>query len=129
MSMRVVCCGLMLFASGMVPSVLAAQHTWRSATEAELTQALPARAPVDRGVGPEQGELRQPALLVKCKAPEIKLTPAVLQQAQRYWQRIPARFIVITNGIEHACWATGPPPARWDRWPTWAEAVGEALPK
>jgi Type I restriction enzyme R protein N terminus (HSDR_N) len=68
---------------------------------------------------------RQPALLIECKAPEIKLTPAVLQQAQRYWQRIPARFIVITNGIQHACWEVGPPPVLWDRWPSWTEVIAD----
>ena len=75
MSMRAVCCGLMLLAGGMVPSVLAAQHTWRSATEAELTQALPARAPVEKerietemrtasGIVDEQGRVTAGVVLI-----------------------------------------------------------------
>ena len=70
---------------------------------------------------------RLPALLVECKRPTVKLTKAVLQQAQRYWQRVPARFIVITNGIAHACWQVGPSPKMWDRWPTWAEVVEDSV--
>lgn len=68
----------------------------------------------------------QPALLVECKAPDVKLTPAALRQSLRYWQQVPARFVVITNGIAHAVWQMGPPVVAWDRWPEWAE-VGAAV--
>jgi hypothetical protein len=57
-----------------VPGLLA-QHTWRSATEAELAQALPARAPVERerietemrtasGIVDEQGHVTAGVVLI-----------------------------------------------------------------
>ena len=87
---------------------------------------------IERGTGArgQRTDLRaynpatgQPALLVECKAPHIRLTPAVLQQAQRYWQRVPAAFIIITNGITHACWQVGPPVQMWERFPAWEELL------
>jgi len=40
----------------------------------------------------------QPWLLVECKAPQVVLSEAVLQQALRYNISIPVSNIVITNG-------------------------------
>ncbi len=65
----------------------------------------------------------QPALLIECKAPTVRLTPAVLAQAQRYWLRVPARFVVLTNGIQHHCWRVGPPVEVWNRWPHWDDVT------
>lgn len=87
---------------------------------------------IERGTGQhgQRTDLRAyapdgtPAVLIECKAPTVKLTPAVLAQAQRYWLRIPARFVILTNGIQHPCWQVGPPVQAWDRWPTWSEASG-----
>lgn len=70
-----------------------------------------------RAYGPDG----QPRLLIECKAPAVKITATVLAQAQRYWQRVPARFVVLTNGVEHYCWEVGPPPKRWERYPSWEE--------
>src|SRR5215217_2599749 len=40
----------------------------------------------------------QPWMLVECKAPQVVLNEAVLQQVLRYNISIPVPFIVITNG-------------------------------
>ena len=66
---------MILLASSALPSEIMAQHTWRSASEAELTQALPARAPVERerietemrtasGVIDEQGRVTAGVVLI-----------------------------------------------------------------
>ena len=58
-----------------VPALVAQQHTWRSATEAELAQALPSRAPVERerietemrtasGIVDEQGHVTAGVVLI-----------------------------------------------------------------
>jgi type I site-specific restriction endonuclease len=44
-----------------------------------------------------------PALLVECKAPEVKLTPAVFDQAARYNLQLKVPFLLITNGMIHFC--------------------------
>lgn len=49
----------------------------------------------------------QPWLMVECKAPEIKLTESVLQQALRYNISVPVKYIVITNGNETMGWEKG----------------------
>ncbi|WP_419804008.1 hypothetical protein [Terriglobus sp.] len=76
MSMRRMCGGLVLFVSGaLTPLLVAQQHTWRSATEAELSQALPARAPVEKerietemrtasGIVDEQGKVIAGVVLI-----------------------------------------------------------------
>ncbi len=47
------------------------------------------------------GNNGKPLILVECKAPEIKLTQAVFDQAARYNYQIKAPFILITNGLDH----------------------------
>jgi hypothetical protein len=42
-----------------------------------------------------------PFILVECKAPHIKITDATLQQAGIYQKELKARFVFITNGIQH----------------------------
>lgn len=46
----------------------------------------------------------QPWLLVECKAPDVLLSDAVLQQALRYNITIPVPYIVITNGNASFAW-------------------------
>jgi hypothetical protein len=46
----------------------------------------------------------QPWMLVECKAPEVALSPAVLDQALRYHITVPVNFIVITNGNQTMGW-------------------------
>jgi len=44
-----------------------------------------------------------PFLLLECKAPDVKLTPAVLDQAARYNLSLNAPHLVLSNGREHFC--------------------------
>ncbi len=43
-------------------------------------------------------------LLVECKASSVKISAATVQQATTYNQKIKAKYIVLTNGLEHYCW-------------------------
>lgn len=45
-----------------------------------------------------------PQVLIECKAPEIPLQTAVMEQLLRYHIRIPAAYLIITNGKEIRCW-------------------------
>ncbi|GAA3768781.1 hypothetical protein [Terriglobus aquaticus] len=65
----------MLAAALVAPAVRGEQHTWRSATESELAQALPARAPVEHerietemrtasGIVDEQGHVTAGVVLI-----------------------------------------------------------------
>jgi len=47
---------------------------------------------------------RQPLLLVECKAPDVAITPAVINQATTYNKTLKARLVVLSNGLEHYCW-------------------------
>lgn len=44
-----------------------------------------------------------PFLLIECKAPKVKLTQKTMEQACLYHQKIKAKFLVITNGVNHIC--------------------------
>ena len=46
----------------------------------------------------------QPWMLVECKAPQITLSEAVLQQALRYNMSLPVNYITITNGVHTLGW-------------------------
>lgn len=46
----------------------------------------------------------QPWMLVECKAPDVPLNDAVLQQVLRYSISVPATYIVITNGQVTMAW-------------------------
>ncbi len=43
-------------------------------------------------------------LLVECKASSVKISGDTVKQATTYNQKIKARYIVLTNGLEHYCW-------------------------
>lgn len=45
----------------------------------------------------------KPHLLVECKAPTIKITNAVFEQAVRYNFVYQVNYMVLTNGLEHFC--------------------------
>lgn len=45
----------------------------------------------------------KPWMVVECKAPEVKLTNAVADQAMRYAKASGAQIILLSNGIEHLC--------------------------
>lgn len=45
-----------------------------------------------------------PELIVECKAPKVKITQAVFNQAARYNFILRAKYLVVTNGLQHyAC--------------------------
>lgn len=46
----------------------------------------------------------QPLALVECKAPDVKIDSAVFEQASRYNAVVKARYIILTNGMEHYCY-------------------------
>lgn len=44
-----------------------------------------------------------PSLLIECKAPEVSINQAVIEQASRYNRTLKCRYIVITNGLKTFC--------------------------
>lgn len=46
-------------------------------------------------------EFVKPQLVVECKAPEVKLTLETVFQIATYNSKLNARFLLITNGLEH----------------------------
>ena len=44
-----------------------------------------------------------PSLLIECKAPEVSINQAVIEQASRYNHTLKCRHIVITNGLKTFC--------------------------
>ena len=44
-----------------------------------------------------------PYMLIECKAPEVKVSQRIFEQAAVYNQTLKARYVVITNGLEHYC--------------------------
>jgi hypothetical protein len=44
-----------------------------------------------------------PAVLVECKAPEVKITQAVFDQAARYNLVFKVKYLMVTNGLKHYC--------------------------
>ena len=45
----------------------------------------------------------EPLLIVECKAPDVKITQDVFEQAARYNSVIAAKYFLLTNGIQHFC--------------------------
>ena len=43
----------------------------------------------------------QPGMIVECKAPEVPLTRAVLEQAAMYNMPLQVKYLVLTNGLQH----------------------------
>ena len=44
-----------------------------------------------------------PAVLVECKAPEVKISQAVFDQVARYNQVFKVKYLMVTNGLKHFC--------------------------
>lgn len=44
-----------------------------------------------------------PLIIVECKAPEVRITEEVFDQAARYNLNVNAAFMLITNGLTHYC--------------------------
>ncbi len=47
------------------------------------------------------GKEGNPFMLVECKAPQIKLSQSVYDQAARYNHELKAPFIMLSNGLSH----------------------------
>jgi hypothetical protein len=45
----------------------------------------------------------KPHLLVECKAPDVKITDKTFSQITNYYRQLPAKYMIITNGMEHYC--------------------------
>jgi hypothetical protein len=45
----------------------------------------------------------KPAVLVECKAPEVKVTQATFDQAARYNMVFHVTYLMVTNGLQHYC--------------------------
>lgn len=50
------------------------------------------------------GDRAEPLLLAECKAPGVAIRQTVLDQAVRYNSVLQARYIVLTNGLDHYCY-------------------------
>ena len=46
----------------------------------------------------------KPHLLVECKAAYVPITQDVVKQVSVYNQTLQAKYVVITNGMQHYCW-------------------------
>jgi hypothetical protein len=46
----------------------------------------------------------QPVMLVECKAAQVPISAETVKQASMYNQKTKARYVVLTNGLEHYCW-------------------------
>jgi hypothetical protein len=42
----------------------------------------------------------KPLLIVECKAPEVPISQATLEQALRYNSEVQAKYLMLTNGME-----------------------------
>jgi len=45
-----------------------------------------------------------PLLLIECKSAKIKITQSTIEQATLYNQVLRAKYVVITNGLQHFCY-------------------------
>jgi type I site-specific restriction endonuclease len=45
----------------------------------------------------------KPLLIVECKAPKVKITEDVFNQAARYNMKLNTRYLIMTNGLNHYC--------------------------
>ncbi|GEO04702.1 hypothetical protein AAE02nite_23660 [Adhaeribacter aerolatus] len=50
------------------------------------------------------GTSGHPVMLVECKAAGVTISAATVKQASVYNQQIRARYVVLTNGLQHYCW-------------------------
>jgi len=46
----------------------------------------------------------EPLLLVECKSSDLKITQDVVDQAAVYNRSLKAKYLLVTNGIQHLCW-------------------------
>jgi hypothetical protein len=46
-----------------------------------------------------------PFLVVECKSPQIRLDNSVLHQVAAYSKSLKAKYIGVSNGLNHYCWS------------------------
>lgn len=44
-----------------------------------------------------------PEMIIECKAPEVRITSSVFEQAARYNLKLRVRYLLVTNGNESFC--------------------------
>lgn len=79
--------------------ILEIPHTW-IAVEKEI-EVNKLRKRFDVLIYDGQGN---PFCLIECKAPDVPLTPSVLDQLLRYHQQISVPYLMISNGAETLGW-------------------------
>ena len=47
--------------------------------------------------------MARPVALVECKAPDVRISSDVFEQATRYNAVLGARYVILTNGLTHFC--------------------------
>jgi len=45
----------------------------------------------------------KPLLVLECKAPKVNISQEVFFQAARYNSQLKAKYVIVTNGLEHFC--------------------------
>ena len=45
----------------------------------------------------------KPAVLVECKAPEVKISNGTFDQVSRYNMAFRVKYLMVTNGLKHYC--------------------------
>lgn len=45
----------------------------------------------------------KPLLIVECKAPSVKISEEVFEQAARYNLTLKVNYLMVTNGLQHYC--------------------------
>lgn len=48
-------------------------------------------------------KLKQPYLIVECKAPKVSLNNDVFNQIITYYSTIKAEILIVSNGLKHVC--------------------------
>jgi hypothetical protein len=54
------------------------------------------------------GRERRPVMVVECKAPDVAVSEATLAQAFRYNTVLGARYVMLTNGLDHYIYEVSP---------------------
>lgn len=58
---------------------------------------------VHRSIEGNGSRILQPAMIVECKQPSVRLTQKVIDQASRYNLTLHVPYLFLTNGMEHLC--------------------------
>lgn len=55
----------------------------------------------------------EPAMIVECKAPAVRISAAVFDQIVEYNLKFRLKYIVVTNGLKHFACLTDPVKGKW----------------